>query len=110
MARGRAGGGMSRLIRSLERSAEGDVIGAESTGSRTEALAAGGAQPAPASGPDDQARRKLGSAASGSAGICDEASESQNSNTGETEDAGSLQQPPVDSTPTQLDGHSTGEG
>jgi hypothetical protein len=51
--------------------------------------------------------RLLGSASSGSAGICDEASEGQDKNARETDDDGSLLQPPFDDGVSVLDCHQT---
>jgi hypothetical protein len=49
----------------------------------------------------------LGCAPSGSAGVCDEASEGQDKNGRETADAGSLLQPPFDDGASALDCHQT---
>jgi hypothetical protein len=49
----------------------------------------------------------LGSASNGSAGVRDETSESQHKNARETEDAGSLPQPPFDDGASALDCHQT---
>ena len=51
----------------------------------------------------------LGGASRGSAGVCDEAPEGQHRNSRETDDAGSLPQPPIDDDVSLLDCHQTGQ-
>ena len=55
-------------------------------------------------------KRRLGSASSGTAGVCDEASEGQDKNARESDDAGSLLQPPFDDGPSASDPQQTRQG